>query len=35
MKTVSESFKAGLEVMRQNVERQEHQVEFGLLLAGA
>lgn len=35
VKTVSDSFKAGLEVMRQNVERKEHQVEFGLLGAGA
>lgn len=33
VKTVSDSFKAGLEVMRQNVERQEHQVAFELLFA--
>lgn len=35
VKTVSGSFKAGLEVMRQNVERQEHQVAFELLFAGS
>ena len=30
---LGESFKAGLEVMRHNVERQEHQVDFGRLAA--
>lgn len=34
VKMVSESFKAGLEVMRQNVERQEHQVEFAAVFGG-
>ncbi|MDB6003107.1 MAG: hypothetical protein JWR15_94 [Prosthecobacter sp.] len=30
--TLDHSFKAGLEVMRKNVERQEHQVDFGRLV---
>ncbi|WP_038164058.1 phosphotransferase [Verrucomicrobium sp. BvORR106] len=34
VKTVSESFKTGLEVMRENVERQEHQVEFAVVFRG-
>ncbi|WP_050024813.1 phosphotransferase [Verrucomicrobium sp. BvORR034] len=34
VKAVSDSFKAGLEIMRENVERQEHQVEFPAVFGG-
>jgi len=32
LRNVNNSFKAGLEVMRQNVESQEHQVDFDYIL---